>query len=264
MFRLGGGVVHPLMRRYIFERVMRNLSKYLFALAMIVSFLLILVASTDPLLNCLRGTFLEPIFVNSLSGNSIVFNLSIGILVSCIFYIIVVYLPDQQKKNDLAPELEMHVASVISRIHSIVRDVHTESQQMFDITNFTETDFKEACKSFNPKLIQKQFHSGGTQIFQRDFGYQCYNNWSFALKSIDEVMRYLPYVDTGLVKILNEIRNCSFSITSPQLQNLGQLRNTDMEAWAPCIYKVHQLSYKLSKYYQKHVNEKYEHPVKKI
>ncbi|MGR6831310.1 hypothetical protein [Aliivibrio wodanis] len=135
---------------------------------------------------------------------------------------------------------------------------------MFDIANFTEAGFKEACKSFNPKLIQKQFHNGGTQIFQRDFGYQCYNNWTFALKSIDEVMRYLPYVDTGLVKVLNEIRNCSFSITSPQLQSLAQLRNTDMEAWAPCIYKAHQLTYKLSRYYQKHVNEKYEHPVKKI
>ncbi|QXC55557.1 hypothetical protein KSS82_04445 [Vibrio mimicus] len=243
---------------------MRNLSKYLFALAMFASFFLILIAATDPILSCLSGTFLEPVFVNSVSGNSVVFNLSIGILVSCIFYIIVVYLPERQKKNDLAPELEMHVASVIFHIHAIVRDIHTESQQMFDITNFTEADFKEACKSFNPKLIQQQFHNGGTQIFQRDFGYKCYNNWSFALKSIDEVMRYLPYVDTGLVKVLNEVRNCSFSLTSPQLQNLRLLGNTDMEAWAPCIYKVHQLSYKLSKYYQKHVNEKYEHPVKKI
>lgn len=243
---------------------MRNLSKYLFTLAMVISFLLILVAATDPLLKCLRSTFLEPVFVNSLSGNSIVFNLSIGILVSCIFYIIVVYLPEQQKKNDLAPELEMHVASIISRIHSIVHDIHTESQQMFDIKNFTETDFQKACKSFNPKLIQKQFHNGATQIFQKDFGYQCYNNWIFALKSIDEIMRYLPYVDTGLVKVLNEIRNCSFSITSSQLQNLEQLGNTDMEAWAPCIYKVHELSYKLSTYYRKHVNEKYEHPVEKI
>ncbi|MBV7297024.1 hypothetical protein [Enterovibrio paralichthyis] len=242
---------------------MRSLPKFLFGLSICFSFLLILVASTDPILNCLSGTFIEPLLVNSLSGNSIVFNLSMGILVSCIFYIIVVYLPERQKRKDLAPELDRHVASVIYRVYAIVRDVHYESQKSFDIAKFSEDEFRDACKSFNPKLILKLFQGSGMQSVHRDFGFQCFNNWSFALKSIDEVMRYLPYVDTGLVKLLNEVRNCSFGITSSSLNNLDKLTNTDMEAWASCIYKAYTVTYKLSDYYKNNINKNHVHPAEK-
>ena len=245
---------------------MRNLSLYLFVAALITSFLLILVASTDPLLDLLTGTIWEKVFVNSFSGNGIVFNISIGVFVSCIFYIIVVFIPDRQKKSDLAPELDRHVVQTIGRIYAIVHDINQVSNEKFNVKDFTKSDLKKACKSFNPNLVTHKFQGAkGTPNFvERDFGFRCANHWAFAMKGIDETMRYLPYVDTGLVKILNQVRNSSLSLLVPQLENLGHWGNTDMESWSDSIYEAYQVSLTLSQYYTKYINKRFVHPSKKI
>ncbi|NNN70726.1 hypothetical protein [Vibrio sp. 3-2(1)] len=245
---------------------MRNLSLYLFVVALLASSLLILITSTDPLVSLFAGTVWEKVFVNSISGNGIIFNVSIGVFVSCIFYVIVVYIPDRQKKLDLAPELEGHVVQTIERIYSIVRDINQVSSEKFDLTDFTKSDLKKACKSFNPNLVTNKFQGAqGTPNFvERDFGFKCANHWAFSIKGIDETMRYLPYVDTGLVKILNQIRNSSFSLLVPQLENLSHWANTDMESWSDSIYEMYQTSLTLSQYYTKYINKHYLHPSKKI
>ncbi|SUI93578.1 hypothetical protein [Shewanella morhuae] len=243
---------------------MRNLSLYLFLVALIASFLLILIASTDPLGAWFTGTIWEYVFVNSISGNGIIFNVSIGVFVSCVFYIIVVFIPDRQKRSDLAPELDRYVAQTIVRIYAIVHDISQVSNEKFDIKDFTKSELMRACKSFNPKLVTHKFQ--GTQgipnFVERDFGFRCANHWAFAIKGIDETMRYLPYVDTGLVKILNQVRNSNFSLLVPQLENLGDWGNTDMASWSDSIYEAYQASLTLSQYYAKYINKCFVHPSK--
>ena len=245
---------------------MRNLSLYLFSGALITSLLLILAASTDPLLALFTGTILDTVFVNFISGNAIIFNLSIGVFVSCIFYIIVVFIPERQKRADLAPELDGHVVQTIGRIYAIVRDINQVSNEKFDIKCFTRSDLKKACKSFNPNSVTHKFQGAkGTPNFvEKDFGCVCANHWTFAMKNIDETMRYLPYVDTGLVKILNQVRNSGFSLLVPQLENLGHWGNTDMESWSDSIYDAYQASLALSQYYTKYINKHFVHPSKML
>jgi hypothetical protein len=204
------------------------------------------------------------IFVNSLSENTIIFNLSMGILVSSIFYFIVVYLPERQKIKDVQPQLEQHVSGVLTRTWSLASNVIKYSGKDFNLDKLTENEFLEACLLVNPKTIIQKFHNNGFNTYQKHFGYSCANNWGFILTNINEIMQFLPYVDTGIVKILNEIRSSTLSHTIGLLSEIDKSKNLDMSAWSPCIYKVFILGIQLEKYYIKQINREFKHPFNRI
>ncbi|EJI1281221.1 hypothetical protein CGH09_23925 [Vibrio parahaemolyticus] len=241
---------------------MRNIERSIFAVCMLVSMVLIFVASEEPIISLFANTWLQHVFVNAVSGNSIVFNLSIGIFVSCVFYIIVVYIPEQRRQRDFAPEIQRHVEQVIGRTNSIISKIHNKSGKSFDLASFTKEELVDACKLFNPKDIPEYFHSGIGNTYTSNFAYGCYVQWTFVLEGIDGAIRYLPFVDTGLINILHKIRNCSFTHAASGLQNFERLKNTDMAPWAPQIYELYELTLELSEYYGKYVKKGYTHPSK--
>lgn len=239
---------------------MRRLHRDLLLIINLISVYLIFASSSEPIISKIDSPFMYKVFVNSLSGNSIIFNLSMGILVSSIFYFIVVYLPERQKIKDIQPQLEQHISGVITRTWSLVSDVIKYSGKNLELDELTVDEFREACLLVNPKTITQNFHNNGVNSFQKHFGYACANNWNFILSNINDVMHFLPYVDTGIVKILNEIRSSSLSHTIGSLSEIDKLKNSDMSAWSPCIYKIYTLGVKLEKYYIKHVNKEFKHP----
>ena len=61
--------------------------------------------STEPVVKFLRGTSVEPFLLALHNGNSIVFNLSVGYLVSLFFWFLVVYFPDRNRRIILRDNL---------------------------------------------------------------------------------------------------------------------------------------------------------------
>ena len=61
--------------------------------------------STEPVVGFLRGTSVEPYLLALHNGNSIVFNLSVGYLVSLFFWLLVVYFPDRTRRRILRDNL---------------------------------------------------------------------------------------------------------------------------------------------------------------
>ena len=61
--------------------------------------------STEPVVSFLRGTSIEPYLLALHNGNSIVFNLSVGYLVSLFFWLLVVYLPERSRRLILRDNL---------------------------------------------------------------------------------------------------------------------------------------------------------------
>ena len=55
--------------------------------------------SNDPIVGVFRNTRIEPLFRQISTGNSVIFGLSIGFLVSVIFYTLVVWYPERQRKK---------------------------------------------------------------------------------------------------------------------------------------------------------------------
>ena len=53
----------------------------------------------EPVLEVFKNTWVEPWFQKLPAGNAILFNLSVGFLVSVTFYLLVVWFPDSRRKN---------------------------------------------------------------------------------------------------------------------------------------------------------------------
>lgn len=65
----------------------------------LVSTILMVKSSTDPLPSSWRGTAAEGLFSQFPTGNQIVFDITVGFIVSLFIYILVVWLPEQSKRN---------------------------------------------------------------------------------------------------------------------------------------------------------------------
>jgi hypothetical protein len=65
----------------------------------IASILLAVKTSGEPVLEVFKNTWIESWFQKLPTGNQILFNLSVGFLVSAIFYLLVVWFPDRRRKN---------------------------------------------------------------------------------------------------------------------------------------------------------------------
>lgn len=61
--------------------------------------------SNEPIVEFLRGTSIEPYVLALHTGNSIVFNLSVGYLVSMFFWLLVVYFPESNRRLILRDNL---------------------------------------------------------------------------------------------------------------------------------------------------------------
>ncbi|MBN2433830.1 MAG: hypothetical protein JXK07_01035 [Spirochaetes bacterium] len=70
---------------------------FLWLLSVLCVFL-VFKASDEPAIRLIEGTSIETLFIRFATGNSILFSLSIGILVSVFFYLIVVWYPNRQRK----------------------------------------------------------------------------------------------------------------------------------------------------------------------
>jgi hypothetical protein len=60
---------------------------------------LALKSSNEPVLEIFKTTPIETSFRQFSTGNSIIFNLSIGFLVSIIFYLLIVWIPDRRRRK---------------------------------------------------------------------------------------------------------------------------------------------------------------------
>lgn len=234
----------------------RKIQHWLAIGALLVFIMFMFASSEAPLPPLFQNTFIEKLLVSRLTGNDIVFGLSMGIIVSSIFYLLVVFFPEQRKKLDIAPQIELHVTGVISRIRRIVSNIITHSGIEINLETLTEEKFVEACGLVNPKEVKQRFSDGGGRFFENNLGFGCYGQWELIQININDIMHFLPYVDTGMVKILNEIRRSEFALTAKTLRDVERLSNSDMSAWASAIYELLELSNKLEKHYRRHVNSK--------
>ena len=78
-----------------------------FALSVLAlaSFVLMLIASTDPVPSLLKGTQLHGLLKQFVTGNQIVFDLAVGILASLLMYVLVVRLPENSKRKRVKANL---------------------------------------------------------------------------------------------------------------------------------------------------------------
>lgn len=83
------------------------LSTALWALFVVSAFLMVK-ASSDPLLPLFIGTLVETLFEQFSTGNQIVFDIAVGIIVSLFIYVLVVWIPEKGKRLRVKRSLARH------------------------------------------------------------------------------------------------------------------------------------------------------------
>ncbi|MFA6163138.1 MAG: hypothetical protein WC685_06900 [Methylobacter sp.] len=101
-------------------------------LLFIGSTFLMLKASTDPLPSSLQGTAIEGLFSQLPTGNQITFDLAVGFIVGLFVYVLVVWLPEQFKRNrirrNLAQQYDSFKEECISIFFSALRESYDLEQ----------------------------------------------------------------------------------------------------------------------------------------
>ncbi|OBT25764.1 hypothetical protein A9266_21800 [Vibrio tasmaniensis] len=102
---------------------MKYIERTLIWILLVLSTLLLFKSSNESVISLIKDTTLAPAFYQFANGNSIIFNLSVGYIVSVMFYIIVVVIPERREKQSLKNELGQAVSFVFEAFFHERRDL---------------------------------------------------------------------------------------------------------------------------------------------
>jgi hypothetical protein len=231
--------------RFFLER--KSTSIILWALTIIFIFLAIK-SSNEPVINLFKGTAMEKYLLQFPNANNFVWDISIGFILSVMFYIIVVYFPEKQKKKDISPFINNKCELIIFSSHALIQEIIRLSKLPYNYKNLTKEQLNEACRAVNPKEHFFNFASNIAEISQGHFGYKIFNSWARIVNEIDETTR-LPYIDSGLLKRLYKLFNNFLRYTAKDLAIIDKLDNNSLESWSPTFYDFYLETKDLRDYY---------------
>ena len=148
--------------------------------ALIVSAVLMVKSSSNELIPLLQGTATEPIFSQFKTGNQIIFDISVGIIVSLLIYVLVVWLPERFKQNRIRRNLQHQYSS-----------------------------FKEECikvflwalhQTYDPELINRLKNRNEFRRFFKEKVLLDRERWHAVLNGLDEYMVKNLIVDLEILK----------------------------------------------------------------
>lgn len=225
----------------------RKSGRFVLTLLTLFSVFTIFKTSSEPILGFLIGSCVEKYLYRFSTGNDIVFNLANSFIVSVIFYLIVVYIPEKQKKKDMDPIIEKMCEELISTSSNLIKELIKESGLNYQYKTLTKEELTEVCKKINPMIGEYKFYSAEIGIIKGNLGYSIFINWSRVNRKIDDILLFLPYVDSGLLKEIYTLQNHFLKDASRDLVN-SNIPN--FKSWVPSFYEFYTFIKNLRDYYK--------------
>lgn len=214
----------------------------------LISTILAIKSSGEPIIDLLKETIIEKYLLQFSNANNFIWDISIGFMLSVMFYVIVVYLPDRQKQKDIAPFIDSKCESIIFSSYALIQAIIKSSGLPYNYKTLSEEQLLEICKKVNPKEHTFKFANTLVDITQNHLGYKIFNDWARIVNDIDETAR-LPYIDSGLLKRLYKIFNNFLRYTAKDIAIIDKLNNNSLESWAPTFYAFYLETKDLRDYY---------------
>lgn len=237
--------------KYIFKRKIESILLWILFLT---SVFLVLKSSDEPILSIFQNSIIESIFNQFTSGNTLINSISTGLIVSLVFYLIVVHIPKKRNQQDINPHLKEQCESIIFTSYIIINDISSKTELKYDFESLTKAQFEEICENVNPKGHFSTFHNGIGNLFENHLGYKLFNNWTRVEHEIENLLRLLPYIETGLLKKIYDLKNCNFKLSAKDLSQVEKLGNDNLKAWSSQIYEVYTFSKELRDYCKLYFN----------
>ncbi|WP_134355646.1 hypothetical protein [Flavobacterium psychrophilum] len=231
---------------FFFER--KSMSILLWVLT-IASIALAIKSSNEPVLDFLKNSTIKNYLFQFSNANNFIWDITIGFLISVIFYLLVVYLPEKQKKKDIEPFINSKCEGIIFSSYALIQEIISKSNTEYQYKTLTQQQLIEICKNVNPKEHFYHFHNGPSNTFQNHLGYMINNSWLRIIKEVDEIMRLLPYIDSGLLRRIYKLSNNFLKYTANDLSVIEKLKNDNLESWSPTFYDLYIETKELRDYY---------------
>jgi hypothetical protein len=161
--------------KFFFER--KSLPLILWILTMVFSILAIK-SSSEPMFDFLKNTWIGNYLYQYENSNNFIWDISIGFIVSVIFYLIVVYIPERQKKKDVEPFINLKCEAIIFSSYALIAEIIRKSELDYQYKTLTLEQLKETCRKVNPKEHIYNFRNGSGNYNQNHMGYEIFNSWN--------------------------------------------------------------------------------------
>ncbi|EGQ7696167.1 hypothetical protein IS634_004182 [Vibrio vulnificus] len=186
-----------------------------------------LASSSEPLLLAVESKVYEFLLTDLIPVNSVVFNLSIGVVVSYIFYFLVVFLPSYRARKLVSPVLKKREERISIAIKGMLDDISNSSgvilKQELDLKALEEAlnRVNSHTKHENFKYSVPKVDERGGNLVDRDgnliFEERCYNlgqrlahKWSIIKNDKNELIQLYGLLPTEAVAALDIIDDDGF------------------------------------------------------
>lgn len=145
--------------------------------------------------------FLKLLFVTSFYGSVTLYNICIGIFVSWIFYMFIVYWPEESRKKALLPEVREEIGNINHRINDFI--LKSITYLPFNIYDLNREDAIKKLGKIKPKniLIETELDKFEDLLsVLRGIIQSTY-------KDIDRLQPFYQYIDNEIIKELFIFRN---------------------------------------------------------
>ncbi len=220
--------------------------------------------STDPLIY--ESVILKKLFEWDFTGKSIFHNLFIGVVVSYIFYFVVVFLPEKKKQHDLKPLLNDKVYGVVRSISSMISYLDKYIDSDISLYDMKEEDFIEKVGNIPAGLILTENPSATEMHSVIQLNKKVHSDILIIFKLIDDLQGYMPFLDSECVALLSEIRYNKLLISSlVYLENLNsnKIRNQKLNVINKELYNIYMCSRQLQNLNKKILGCERDYPISK-
>ena len=171
---------------------MTFITKYLALLILIAAIFTMFKSSDEPILSCLENTFVRDSLLQFQTGNTILFNLSVGYIVSFMFYLMIVAFPDYRKRQLYKHRLKWRYKWFKESVIRILINCYEDYRKKYDHEN-SLAPLKNRNELEDKLLDYKEFRTFFMANEQQ--------NWYAVLNGIQYETEHLPdlYIEFQLL-----------------------------------------------------------------
>lgn len=188
-------------------------------------------------------------------------NLSLAYISSYIFYLIVVKTQENKNKKNIYSTIYNLSKELVNRGNYVVTilAVANKCSSRKLIKEITEKEYLELCKKTNPKDISPNSTLGPPNFIPLTYGEVIYNNsYSHVNTLIEKIFIYMPFLESDLVRLLNNLKESHFFTMAQYIANPRQYGNSDFSVMGKPMFEyylnIQEIEIYIEENYKKYIS----------
>ena len=171
--------------------------------------------------------------------------LALAYMGSYVFYFVQVYLPERRKQKIVFKCVKMPLTKIIGDIEGVM--THLKNKTIGEdksLRNLSKKDFEDICLKIDPNDIAPLVFSNGVTA---TYILYLYNNVDKVKNYCNQLIAYVPLIDTEILGITDSIINSNYGIMVGML-GTAKIRSTDIGFLAEPMYNYYSDCCRLREY----------------